>query len=1059
MAVLSVRNNNPGNIRDTGIAWEGRTGSSGGFVTFDTPSMGVRAMTKNLYTYQNRGLSTVNQMISTWAPPSENDTRGYVNFVANRMGIDPNTPISLASNPALAQSMIGAMIQMEGGSEASNYFNPHIANGIAIANGTLDPDSIPTIPPTTGGGTAPITDGDTGAGVGQTQPGGEPGGSIGGGGAGGTQQFYEDNVLNKYASFNYKWAVHVIHPRDSQNPTTGNKVTIAESGVEAEINIQAVDQKITLTGKNREAASNNFILELVEPGGMTLYQRVLLAANRLGIENYLQALYVLELKFIGWTDDGGIDSSAAGPFYYVCTLNTSRLEHREGASYYYISLTETQVESYGRIFLHNTEQLKVLDTRTYGEFVTQFEEEINKQEELNVEYGGRLFPTVYKFTFFDGAEDWANWEFSTILEGINDQHISVNSNDKLDFTITPGSSITGMLRLGLFQTLNMQRLPISNGGFGKNEPNDRKAQEGSLINLPSWIKFETVVTYGPYDPLQGDYQKIIEYKIGSQLRPELVHDPESYMQIQTNAGLNSSRLRNMFGNNLIRKKFDYTFTGLNTEVIDFTLNFDQLFFQLQPLRAGTLQYSWQATSGSGDPELNVVNIEEADFNNSKEEVDALTAAISAIAGELETLSSIDTGFQNSLRSRISELNEERGQLEVRQQAAQTALADARTAWRDKLQADFDAGRTIPPTRQGNRYITQSEVRAAYKNPNGANEQRYQFYETKVRNEATEGPDKNREQSAGTVLLGAVDINLNALSDLAQINLLVRGDPYWLGRPRFSNASGADYTRGNQHFFLNINLPTYPEDSTGLVDLEAYDFSVMGLYFVNNVMASYRDGQFTMELDSVRDVMTSVGFNLQQLKTGLVNTGNVGQQPGINSGAGDGGGTGDPGTAPSGPTAGLPASGTGSGNVTQAQSGIRNQPISSSLESILSTAGANAGVDVRVTSGGQPSSGPNRTGSHRHDNGNAADVQLFSNGRQLSLNNANDLPIIQNFITQAKQAGATGFGAGNGYMGDNTFHIDNAYSGLSYWGGPLDPTSGTYISANAPRWLRQIVVGS
>ena len=55
MAALSIRNNNPGNIRDTGIAWEGRIGSSSGFVTFDTPSMGVRAMTKNLYTYQNRG--------------------------------------------------------------------------------------------------------------------------------------------------------------------------------------------------------------------------------------------------------------------------------------------------------------------------------------------------------------------------------------------------------------------------------------------------------------------------------------------------------------------------------------------------------------------------------------------------------------------------------------------------------------------------------------------------------------------------------------------------------------------------------------------------------------------------------------------------------------------------------------------------------------------------------------------------------------------------------------------------------------------------------------------
>ncbi len=67
-----------------------------------------------------------------------------------------------------------------------------------------------------------------------------------------------------------------------------------------------------------------------------------------------------------------------------------------------------------------------------------------------------------------------------------------------------------------------------------------------------------------------------------------------------------------------------------------------------------------------------------------------------------------------------------------------------------------------------------------------------------------------------------------------------------------------------------------------------------------------------------------------------------------------------------------------------------------------------------------------------------------------------MPVIQNFINETKLAGATGFGAGNGYMGDNTFHIDHAYSGLSYWGGPLD--EGTYRSRNAPRWLRDIVIG-
>jgi hypothetical protein len=154
-----------------------------------------------------------------------------------------------------------------------------------------------------------------------------------------------------------------------------------------------------------------------------------------------------------------------------------------------------------------------------------------------------------------------------------------------------------------------------------------------------------------------------------------------------------------------------------------------------------------------------------------------------------------------------------------------------------------------------------------------------------------------------------------------------------------------------------------------------------------------------------------------------------------------------------------ATGTGAGNVTQAQSGIRNQAINGRLENILQTAAVNTGVDVRVTSGGQPAKGSGggpRTGSTRHDNGMAADVQLISGGRTLSLNNPADVPIIQNFISESKKAGATGFGAGNGYMGDNTYHIDIA-GRPGYWGGQLD--GGTYRSRNAPLWLRRIVTGT
>ena len=140
MAVRSVRNNNPGNIRTNSTKWVGKVGDDGSFVNFATKEQGVRALAKTLETYQNKHkLETTAQVIGRWAPPNENDTQGYINFVADAIGKDPNESIDLSSDPVLYEKFVKAMIQKEGGNEASEYFGQGntIANGIRMAT---DPD-------------------------------------------------------------------------------------------------------------------------------------------------------------------------------------------------------------------------------------------------------------------------------------------------------------------------------------------------------------------------------------------------------------------------------------------------------------------------------------------------------------------------------------------------------------------------------------------------------------------------------------------------------------------------------------------------------------------------------------------------------------------------------------------------------------------------------------------------------------------------------------------------------------------------------------------------------
>ena len=128
--VRSVRNNNPGNLDRNRTQWEGMSADQASdprFVVFETPEYGVRAMGKTLQTHQKKhNLNTIAGIISRWAPPTENDTQVYIQSVSSKLGIDPHTKIDIVKNKDILSKLTSAMIEMEGGKEALEYFTPEV---------------------------------------------------------------------------------------------------------------------------------------------------------------------------------------------------------------------------------------------------------------------------------------------------------------------------------------------------------------------------------------------------------------------------------------------------------------------------------------------------------------------------------------------------------------------------------------------------------------------------------------------------------------------------------------------------------------------------------------------------------------------------------------------------------------------------------------------------------------------------------------------------------------------------------------------------------------------
>lgn len=125
--------NNPGNIRAGGETFAGENTPAGNtFKTFVDLQHGYRAMLHILATYSNNGFKTPRQMITRWAPPSENNTEAYINAVVIQSNVSPDLPLFETYTDNVVKDFIAAMAHHEQG---NNFVvnEQHINEGFLLA--------------------------------------------------------------------------------------------------------------------------------------------------------------------------------------------------------------------------------------------------------------------------------------------------------------------------------------------------------------------------------------------------------------------------------------------------------------------------------------------------------------------------------------------------------------------------------------------------------------------------------------------------------------------------------------------------------------------------------------------------------------------------------------------------------------------------------------------------------------------------------------------------------------------------------------------------------------
>ncbi|CNF69530.1 lytic transglycosylase [Yersinia enterocolitica] len=135
-----IRNNNPGNINYVGQDGASLERPGGRFAKFDTAYDGLKAMARQLMRYftgktTGKPLQTLTDIISTWAPGSENNTGAYIAQLSKMLNVHPDAVLNL-ENPQVMSALMGGIIHHENGR------NPYSSELINRAAGGMQPQGL-----------------------------------------------------------------------------------------------------------------------------------------------------------------------------------------------------------------------------------------------------------------------------------------------------------------------------------------------------------------------------------------------------------------------------------------------------------------------------------------------------------------------------------------------------------------------------------------------------------------------------------------------------------------------------------------------------------------------------------------------------------------------------------------------------------------------------------------------------------------------------------------------------------------------------------------------------
>lgn len=703
---------------------------------------------------------------------------------------------------------------------------------------------------------------------------------------------FEPNAHNQYDRVTYKFKLSMVNDSDADDANVGEnirnnsirKIIVAESGVTTGFNITDVEihDMVSSNFRSRGNMTTEIKFTLVEPYSLTLPDKLYSASIDLGVPNWRLAPLFLELEFKYIKSDGSLYTPTQGnlvKIYQIVIVDFDSQLTEVGSTYQIKSIVQGN-RGFADAFniLPQTHRVTIEGANnkvksffdSLGKIITEL---YIKERRENTSTVTPIM--VYKFI---------------VTQNLGEQEINFSEQSnrrRANFSqATPGGEITVSRGISISALIDDIMASLKDPRFFITRPNADGA-----VRIP---RIECRTRNIGWDGLLNDYIREFTFVISTKDSVRPVPFREYGEAYQSNPDLQKARLEWLA--EYMKKSYDYYYTGLNTEVINLDIKFNQLHTVVQPLM-NTVPFPQYANASR-------VEGFTAEYNQTRAARDQNQSVITQITNAPE-------GIGESVANSMRQLSQAESELATQNTRLQAILQQSVILFDSSSTARTNLGLPAESSERG----TQIRDRIAEVNANNRRAAgRRQFLEDAPKRDpatllsdslrlsyitdprdmannqaraaggGSQTPEgaNNPQESTRAMVTSIISQIYDKSYQMLDLDMKIKGDPYWLGvsdvermveLSKFVEQAASTGTAANEVadsrqdtaewfnrdavFLLKFRAGAPPSVTTGFQNLNNESDFFYGIYTAIEVTHEFKNGMFTQQLKATRDMLINV----------------------------------------------------------------------------------------------------------------------------------------------------------------------------------------------------------